>query len=84
MADSRPVCALDVSYGDALAAPGLHRVTDDGGNGVDVNAANGVATFVWYGNMKSAEGTTVRCGGCGDVPWTDCRPPPITATAASE
>jgi hypothetical protein len=59
MTDRRAVCALDVSYGDALAAPGSHRITDDSGRGVDVNAGNGVPTFVWYRAMKTADGTTV-------------------------
>ena len=51
-----PIAGLDVSYGDALAPPGMRRIADVTGSGIDVNLAHGVPTFVWYQSLKSTAG----------------------------
>ena len=55
-----PISALDVSYGDSLAPPGMRRIADSSGSGIDVNLAHGVPTFVWYRPLKTTAG-----GACG-------------------
>ena len=66
-----PISALDVSYGDSLAPPGMRRIADSSGSGIDVNLAHGVPTFVWYRPLKTTAG-----GACGVGvvvgPWGNC------------
>jgi hypothetical protein len=59
-----PIAGLDVSYGDALAPPGMRRIADVTGSGIDVNLAHGVPTFVWYQSLKSTAGGCQLCVGC--------------------
>jgi hypothetical protein len=59
-----PIAGLDVSYGDALAPPGMRRIADVTGSGIDVNVAHGVPTFVWYQSLKSTAGWCQLCVGC--------------------